>query len=303
MSSASCASSMPTTVIMPVCTGAPAASLVTAHAAAIAAPRTLRSAMAVLRSSTPANASAVYSPSEKPAVTVAFATTLGSSAASFFIAASDVRNTQTCEYRVSLSLDSGPAWMTSRRSSPSKASDAKANIDRTPGASRYGVIMPTFCAPCPGKSTAYVVGGLVAEGGAKTGTVAPTSGSGSASELVVRNLAVHQPSTAVYNPVLASAYRPMRARSEPLAFLDSSTTKTSVPASRVTSRSTVSSSQPARSIAPDLPTTVRREPSAGIGVVLGAGAAAERVVVAAGGPDAAAFVGGGGSGASEVSST
>ena len=89
MTSASASSSNPMTVIMP--DGA------RSQAAPMASPRSFRSVSAVSSSMTPANVSAEYSPSEKPAVTLQRATASGSSFSSFLTAAMDVRKTQTWE--------------------------------------------------------------------------------------------------------------------------------------------------------------------------------------------------------------
>mmetsp|Transcript_26361 Transcript_26361/g.88611 ORF Transcript_26361/g.88611 Transcript_26361/m.88611 type:complete len:246 (+) Transcript_26361:426-1163(+) len=180
------ASSRPTTVIMPL--GSPAS-----QAAFIASPRTLSSRTAVDTSITPAKASAVYSPSENPAQADASDTAFGSSTCSCRTAASEVRKTQTCEKRVSLSDASGPFCTMSKRSTP-KTADASANISTTPGVERYGSSMPTFCAPCPGKSS-IVPAPVAARTKGRNGT-APTSGTATSASSRHRNLAVHQPSTA-----------------------------------------------------------------------------------------------------------
>ena len=81
-----------------------------------------------------AKTSAEYSPSEKPAVCVTFCRAEGSSWCSLATEAMDVRNTQTCEKRVSFKSASGPFWINSSRSLP-KTSDASENISRTPATS------------------------------------------------------------------------------------------------------------------------------------------------------------------------
>ena len=94
------ASSYPTTVIIP--DGA------RSQAAPMASDRTFNNLTAVAMSMTPANVSAEYSPREKPAVWVTFDNATGSSWCSLATEAMDVRNTQTCEKRVSFRSCSGP---------------------------------------------------------------------------------------------------------------------------------------------------------------------------------------------------
>ena len=122
----SASSSKPTTVIMP--DGA------RSQAAPMASPRIFSSVSAVSSSMTPANVSALYSPSEKPAVAAHLFTALGSSRWSFFTAAMDVRKTQTWEKRVSLSFSTGPFSTSSSKSQP-KIFDASLNMALTPGVS------------------------------------------------------------------------------------------------------------------------------------------------------------------------
>mmetsp|Transcript_24286 Transcript_24286/g.68243 ORF Transcript_24286/g.68243 Transcript_24286/m.68243 type:complete len:269 (-) Transcript_24286:1430-2236(-) len=187
------ASSYPTTVIIPDGDKS--------QAAPMASDRTFNNLTAVAMSMTPANVSAEYSPNEKPAVCVTFCRAVGSSWCSLATAAMLVRNTQTCEKRVSFRSVSGPFWISSSRSLP-KTSDASENISRTPATSSYGASMPTFCAPWPGNNKTRPVS---VHGGNFIEMIGfePTSGRGSSPSAPLKNFAVHQPSTASQGPPLA----------------------------------------------------------------------------------------------------
>mmetsp|Transcript_27512 Transcript_27512/g.88884 ORF Transcript_27512/g.88884 Transcript_27512/m.88884 type:complete len:295 (+) Transcript_27512:540-1424(+) len=214
MMSVSCWSSRPMTVIIPVGTSDESQAL------PMASPRSLSSLTAVFKSKTPAKARAVYSPREKPAQASALAMASGSSAWSFLTAARDVRKTHACENRVSFSFSAGPSWMIFKRSSPSKTDDARSNIALTPGASRYGAIIPTFWAPCPGnkKTCPFDVGSSNnSKGDPSRGIM--TCFFFLSPPLELRNLAVHQPSIAVQVQEEAVAYRPILARRDPFLFV------------------------------------------------------------------------------------
>mmetsp|Transcript_6895 Transcript_6895/g.18542 ORF Transcript_6895/g.18542 Transcript_6895/m.18542 type:complete len:261 (+) Transcript_6895:269-1051(+) len=136
-------------------------------AACIAIARILTSSRQSSKSSTSAAQMAVYSPRLRPAVawtrrTSSFRVCLITSTP-----ARPATNMAGWQYRVSLSLDSGPLRHRSLRSQPSTFS-ALASISATAGRCMQSFIMPTYCEPWPAKRMATGRAGFPLAGGQGT---------------------------------------------------------------------------------------------------------------------------------------
>mmetsp|Transcript_30438 Transcript_30438/g.94468 ORF Transcript_30438/g.94468 Transcript_30438/m.94468 type:complete len:289 (-) Transcript_30438:286-1152(-) len=137
--------SRPTTEIM--------ACFPTSAARCMASPRSFTSRRPSSKVKTPAWQSAVYSPSERPATHCGSSSASPRSARSFAAAARPPTNIAGWQYCVSASLSSGPERQRPRRSYP-RISFAFSSITLTSALSSRPWSIPTYCEPCPGKSSA-----------------------------------------------------------------------------------------------------------------------------------------------------
>mmetsp|Transcript_41089 Transcript_41089/g.64998 ORF Transcript_41089/g.64998 Transcript_41089/m.64998 type:complete len:200 (-) Transcript_41089:304-903(-) len=107
----------------------------------------------VSKSKTPATASAVYSPRDRPATAWQRSTFSGFSLRSFSIAARPATNIAGWQAFVRSNSDSGPLRHRSSRLKSSMLA-ALSSISFTAGMSFTFPIIFTYCEPCPGKSSA-----------------------------------------------------------------------------------------------------------------------------------------------------
>mmetsp|Transcript_124214 Transcript_124214/g.351675 ORF Transcript_124214/g.351675 Transcript_124214/m.351675 type:complete len:349 (+) Transcript_124214:346-1392(+) len=108
---------------------------------------------------TPAATMATYSPRERPATAWGRSYTSGFESFSTSMAARSARNMMGWQYLVSAILSSGPLRHSSFGSQP-RISVARARISLTTGRSQASLSIPTYCEPCPGKSSAAGTGGF-----------------------------------------------------------------------------------------------------------------------------------------------
>ena len=122
-------------------------------AAAIDSARTLTTLSPSSNVIAPANTSAVYSPSDRPAHAEHDSTTAGESTRSFSTAARPARKSAGCANSVASSFSFGPLTQTSSRSYP-RISFALSHISLPAGMCDTDLSMPTAWEPCPGKRKA-----------------------------------------------------------------------------------------------------------------------------------------------------
>mmetsp|Transcript_23249 Transcript_23249/g.63332 ORF Transcript_23249/g.63332 Transcript_23249/m.63332 type:complete len:269 (-) Transcript_23249:390-1196(-) len=120
-------------------------------ASCIASPRSFTSFRPSSNEKTPATQSAVYSPSERPATTLARVTASSRSARSFSTPAMPATNIAGWQFWVSSRAVSGPSRQSFRMSLP-RIDSALAKYSFTFGMSLTFVIIFTYCEPWPGKS-------------------------------------------------------------------------------------------------------------------------------------------------------
>mmetsp|Transcript_84822 Transcript_84822/g.189540 ORF Transcript_84822/g.189540 Transcript_84822/m.189540 type:complete len:225 (-) Transcript_84822:598-1272(-) len=127
------------------------ACLLEVAAACMASPRSFTNFRPSSKEKTPAAQSAVYSPSERPAVTMKRSAASFFSPRSFSTPAIPAMNMQGWQNFVSSSFDSGP-WRQSSSTSQPRIDFAVARYSLTLGMSCTEVIIFTYCEPWPGKS-------------------------------------------------------------------------------------------------------------------------------------------------------
>mmetsp|Transcript_97440 Transcript_97440/g.303474 ORF Transcript_97440/g.303474 Transcript_97440/m.303474 type:complete len:291 (-) Transcript_97440:573-1445(-) len=149
-------------------------------ASAMAAPRTFTSSMPSSKVKTPAAHSAVYSPSERPAMTCARVTASSFSPLSFSTPAIPAMNMAGWQLAVSSSFDSGPSRQRFSTSNP-RMLFAFVSMSFTAGRSFTPDIIFTYCDPWPGKSRPIGSGFSAGPAASAAEMAASPSSSGSAS--------------------------------------------------------------------------------------------------------------------------